>query len=57
MVKRTDQVRIREVVKGLRDYAQHGERLPIFTATEAADIIEELVLSVFGIQEKLKEME
>lgn len=49
--KKFDQQRAREVVHRLRLYAQHGDRLTIKQATDAADIIEDLALAVFGIQE------
>lgn len=49
--KKFNQQRAREVVHRLRLYAQHGDRLTIKQATDAADIIEDLSLAVFGIQE------
>lgn len=57
MAQRFNQHRIREIAAVLRQHARDGKRIRSETAFEAATLIEELTVVVYGIQEKFPERE
>lgn len=52
-MKKFDQEKCRSMINKLRKYAKDGSRLWPDEAYEAADMLENLMMAVYGIQERL----
>ena len=57
MVQKFDQEKARDLINKLRRHARYMERLGLDDADQAADIIEDLMMNVYGIQERLNYQE
>lgn len=54
MARKFDQQRARYLIRKLRMHGAYREKLGLEEADEAADMLEDLMMSVFGIQEKFE---
>lgn len=56
MTRKFDQHRVLEITTVLRRHAKNGKRIKAVTALEAADLIEDMLVMIYGIQERFPGM-